>query len=187
MSISYPFLLLAKIYIHMQKKYKTLVIVLLLVNKLTAQTLTPTVIASSGGFYTSASAMLSTTVGEMTMVETFTSSANFLTQGFQQPEDLGVGISELVAGGDQVSAYPNPAVDEVLLKTNFSESGTLSFTMIDMLGQAVQENKSIKERAGFNSTIINVKALAGGVYFIKGDFVTLTKTQSFTLKLTINK
>ena len=128
----------------MQKKYTALLIVLLPVNKLTAQTLTPTVISSSGAFYTSATAMLSATIGEMTMVETFSSAANFLTQGFQQPEVFGVGITEVTAGSNQVIAFPNPAVDKVFLQTNFLESGTLSYSVINMIGQQVKQTAYTK-------------------------------------------
>src|SRR4051812_9015968 len=49
-----------------------------------AQSLSPKVIASAGGYFTSANASLSWTLGE-TMGQTFTNGNNVLTQGFQQP------------------------------------------------------------------------------------------------------
>ncbi|MGD0710407.1 MAG: hypothetical protein ABR968_04440 [Bacteroidales bacterium] len=75
-----------------------------------SQTLSPTVISSSGGFYNNSSGMLSTTVAEMTMVQTFQSGSNFLTQGFQQPEDYTVGIVETPVVSGDILIYPNPTV-----------------------------------------------------------------------------
>src|SRR5687768_17317651 len=49
-----------------------------------AQSLSPKVIASSGGFYTSGGVTLSWTLGE-TFTTTLSSPNNILTQGFQQP------------------------------------------------------------------------------------------------------
>jgi hypothetical protein len=51
------------------------------------QSLTPVVYSTAGGYYTSSNASLSMTVGEP-VIETYTSSSNILTTGFQQPENL---------------------------------------------------------------------------------------------------
>lgn len=65
-------------------KYCFYIFILLLTTiKLTAQTLSPFVISSTGG--SSSGSELSWTVGE-TFTETFTGGNNILTQGFQQPE-----------------------------------------------------------------------------------------------------
>ena len=55
-----------------------------------AQSTTPTVVASSGGFFSNTAGMLSFTVGELAAVTTLSSPNNYLTQGFQQPSDFGV-------------------------------------------------------------------------------------------------
>ena len=47
------------------------------------QTLTPEVLAASGDYFTSTSNSLSWTLGE-SVIETYSSSNNSLTQGFQQ-------------------------------------------------------------------------------------------------------
>lgn len=59
---------------------------------LSAQSLSPQVIASSGGYYSNGSGSLSWTLGE-TMTETFTSGSPQLTQGFQQPDAVLVNIN----------------------------------------------------------------------------------------------
>jgi len=56
------------------------------------QSLTPQVIASSGGYFTNGSGSLSWTIGE-TITETFTAGSSQLTQGFQQPDVVKVNIN----------------------------------------------------------------------------------------------
>ena len=57
---------------------------LLICTQAGAQSLSPKVIASAGGYFTSANASLSWTLGE-TIGQTFTNGSYMLTQGFQQP------------------------------------------------------------------------------------------------------
>src|SRR3954466_7249737 len=96
------------------KKIYTLVFTALLALGLNAQMLTPQVLAVTGGFASNANGSLSYTVGEMTMVQTFSANGSILTQGFQQPNDNITGLIELSRGetGSFV-LYPNPAVDNV--------------------------------------------------------------------------
>jgi len=89
-----------------------------------AQMLTPTVIASTGGFSSNANGSLSYTVGEMTMVQTFSANGNILTQGFQQPNEVLTGLIDLTQGqfGSFV-VYPNPAVDNMWFGFQLPEAG----------------------------------------------------------------
>ena len=66
------------------------------------------VISSSGGFYSAGGNSLSVTVAEMTMVQSFIQPTNMLTQGFQQPEHLTIGIAENEDLQGEVLIYPNP-------------------------------------------------------------------------------
>jgi hypothetical protein len=57
-----------------------------------AQTLSPSVIASGGSFRTAGGYSISYTMGEA-VVATADNGSHFLTQGFQQPNDLSTGIA----------------------------------------------------------------------------------------------
>ncbi|MBA3899779.1 MAG: gliding motility-associated C-terminal domain-containing protein [Bacteroidetes bacterium] len=61
-------------------------VLILIVSAITgrAQSLAPTVIATSGDYFESPSLSVSWTIGEL-MSETYTSTDHFLTQGFHQP------------------------------------------------------------------------------------------------------
>jgi len=103
---------------------------------LNAQMLTPTVIASTGGFTSNANGSLSYTVGEMTMVQTFTANGNILTQGFQQPEDNLTGLIDITQ--DEFGSfvvYPNPAVDNLWFGFQLPEEGKVQIALYDAIGQ----------------------------------------------------
>ena len=100
-----------------------------------AQTLSPEVISTAGDFFeVSGVGSLSWTLGEP-VVETFTgqSADVILTQGFQQPEDFGVGITEVFNTGNMsFSLYPNPAINNVRIDLTYDQSATLSLQLIDL-------------------------------------------------------
>ena len=108
---------------------------------ISAQSLTPTVIASTGGFSSNANGSLSYTVGEMTMVQTFSANNNILTQGFQQPNyDTLVGILEITQDDfGSFVVYPNPAVDNTWLAFQMPEAGRVTISLYDMLGQKISD------------------------------------------------
>jgi hypothetical protein len=131
-----------------------------------SQTLSPTVIASSGGFYTSANAMLSTTVAEMTMVQTFTSTGNILTQGFQQPEETTVGIvEEPVVKGD-ILMYPNPTSGSFVLSyTNIGNSEAV-IRIYNLAGQVVLEKQEMPS-SGLNTVNFDISSFSQGMYILE--------------------
>ena len=138
---------------------------------LNAQMLTPTVISSTGGFATNGGTSLSYTVGEMTMVQTFTANGNILTQGFQQPTDKVTGLLDLTqdAFGSFV-IYPNPAVDNFWFGLRLPEAGKVTIAMFDVLGQKVAD---VYESNYDNGKVVqqtNVSNYAAGFYLLTMTF-----------------
>jgi hypothetical protein len=131
-----------------------------------SQTLSPTVISSSGGFYTSGSAMLSTTVAEMTMVQTFTSASNILTQGFQQPEDMTTGIAETPAVLDGILIYPNPTNGNFILSFTSLDNVESSIRVFNLAGQVVLE-KQFTTSTGLNTINFDFSAYSQGIYVLE--------------------
>src|ERR1043165_4995768 len=87
-----------------------------------SQSLTPTVVGSTGSSGTSASGNIDWTVGEI-MTETF-SSGNIVTQGFHQPwTSLATSIGSPAASAFDV--YPNPVSDH--LNIQFPGAGNASY------------------------------------------------------------
>jgi hypothetical protein len=96
-----------------------------------AQSLTPEVVATSGDFYTSATANLSWTLGELA-VETYEGSSNILTQGFQQT-DPGTTTGFVSSETFEVLVYPNPVLETLNLQLT-DLSGELKIELFDMKG-----------------------------------------------------
>jgi len=137
-----------------------------------SQTLSPTVISSSGGFTSNSSGMLSFTVAEMTMVQTFTQSSNILTQGFQQPEDMSVGINEPVVETGNTLIYPNPTSGQFTLNYYNYDNSQTSIYLYNTLGQIVL-SKAVSQTAGLNTQKFDITTYSEGMYFLE-----LTATNS---------
>src|SRR5688572_27496856 len=79
-----------------------------------SQSLTPTVVASSGDYFSGSAASLSWTLGEV-VTDTYIGTNNQLTQGFQQPEISFVTLEDF-AIDIALNLYPNPTTSEVNLE-----------------------------------------------------------------------
>jgi len=131
-----------------------------------SQTLSPMVIASSGGFYSNSSGMLSFTVAEMTMVQTFTSTGNILTQGFQQPEDYTVGIVETPVVSGDILIYPNPTNGSFVLSFSNNYNSETSIRLYNLAGQIVLE-KQVSPSAGLNTIKFDISSYSQGMYILE--------------------
>jgi hypothetical protein len=140
--------------------------VMLLSISIKAQTLTPTVLSSSGGFYTGGNVTLSFTVAEMTMVQTFTGGTNFLTQGFQQPEQLTTSVAENEVVPEEITVYPNPTNGAFNISYNAKNDGEYLVRIYDMLGQLVFA-QSFAARPGLNSIKIDISQYRQGLYMLE--------------------
>ncbi|MFH0865453.1 MAG: T9SS type A sorting domain-containing protein [Bacteroidota bacterium] len=151
----------------MKNKLSVLLFALILISGiLQSQTLSPTVISSSGGFYSTGSAMLSFTVAEMTMVQTFTAGGNFLTQGFQQPEDYVVGIPENPTVTGDILIYPNPTSGIFTLSYISNSSGENIIIMYNLVGQVVL-TKAVLQSAGTNTVTFDISSFSQGIYMLE--------------------
>lgn len=126
--------------------------------------LTPEIIASSGGYSEVGGYSLSYTVAEMTMVTTLSSGDITLTQGFQQPD---IKNSALVEGG-LMTLYPNPANDWFTIDYNFPHSGELEWLVYDMRGRLVAGQTSAAPYITGNETLtVNGIDWAEGIYVVR--------------------
>ncbi|MFH2142661.1 MAG: T9SS type A sorting domain-containing protein [Bacteroidota bacterium] len=90
-----------------------------------AQSLTPEVISTSGGYNENSNASLSWTIGEP-VIETFQDTAAILTQGFHQTNLTVVQVEKLDATNINCIVYPNPTTDHLMVKIeNFNKEKIL--------------------------------------------------------------
>ena len=131
-----------------------------------SQSLTPTVISSSGGYYTSTNARLSFTVAEMTMVKTFTSTGNILTQGFQQPENVLVSVNDPEVISEDVIVYPNPTSGKLsVCYLGYNNFETI-INIYNLLGQKVY-SIPFSEKKGQNTINLDINYFNQGIYLLE--------------------
>ena len=122
-----------------------------------AQSLSHSVVASSGAHFASANGSLEWTLGEI-MTETYQKSNGIFTQGFRQT------ISVKPESGNAISAYPNPVTDFLYVKT--IENGEYLIEFFNIHGQ-----KLINSNSSVNSGIfihqLDLRDLRAAVYLLR--------------------
>lgn len=122
-----------------------------------AQSVSPQVLATSGGYFTSVNAQLSWTLGEP-VVDTWSNVSATLTQGFQQNTYTINGMEDLAADV-QVTVYPNPSAGIVNLDLNGAHNYVQAY-ISDAAGQIVGQHNI----QGMPKCSFDLGALATGVY-----------------------
>jgi hypothetical protein len=140
------------------------------------------VIGTTGGYALDTSDgsnfSLSYTVGEISAVVTDTTPGdvaipvgdnnfNYLTQGFQQPEDFPTGLIDLEAGAyGSFVVYPNPAVDYFYFGFEFPVPGQVSIVLYDELGQRIASIFNMNYANGKVVNMGNTATIAAGSYLV---------------------
>ncbi len=138
------------------KRFSLLIFTLFIVLALGAQE-----VVSSGGETQKVSGYeVSWTIGEP-VIETFSGSANILTQGFHQPKLSVTPISEFQNSGIELKVYPNPTSDFVIIQTN-GLTENLRYLLFDINGKLLENELITSEK-----TKMNLKNYSGGQYVLK--------------------
>lgn len=116
-------------------------------------------VSTTGGLYSDDQLTVSWTIGEP-VIETFTGGSYVLTQGFQQPGLVLVGVEDFDDQFVNIKVYPNPTSDYVRLDLNV-DIENLSYRILNASGK-VLENKNIKDP----STRISFDNVESGLYLI---------------------
>jgi len=131
-----------------------------------AQSLSPQVIASAGDYFDNGTVSLSWTLGEP-VVEAYTSANLILTQGFQQPELLTVGIGSVKKDDLFANLYPNPTFKTIKLDLKYSNSSTLSVQLLNTLGQIIKTENFDVVKNQINNYQLDLDGLSAGMYQIR--------------------
>ena len=149
----------------MRKPISLLFFMLLLSVAMSAQiTLTPSVISSGGGYAEGDNISISWTLGELA-VTTLTGGNMILTQGFQQPFDVGVGIRKDEVNWD-ISVYPNPVGDELRVRFDIDKTGDFIVEIQDVTGRLISQVQHTQVHPG-DIILLNTSAYTTGIYFLK--------------------
>ena len=114
------------------------------------------VFATSGMEMSNSSLQVSFTAGE-TFTSTFVQGSTF-TLGFQQNNESSVSLEEIQ--GVNISLYPNPATEQLILTT--TSASPYGYKIYDITGRIVQVEIQI-----LGDIIIDVTSLVEGKYFLE--------------------
>lgn len=138
---------------------------LLISHLATAQTITPSVINSTGGTATVGNLIIDWNVGE-SMVTTQTNGI-IATNGQLQPMDAIISVEELNTSWN-ISVYPNPTREEFVITA--PNAGVFETSLFDLAG------KFISKQTLMSTNRIDVRSLANGSYYLQ---VRNTASQEF--------
>lgn len=129
------------------------------------QQLTPMVVSSSGGTYNNSDGMLSFTTGEMSVIETLSSSSFFLTQGFQQPWEMSTSISSVPESDLLFGIQPNPSNGYFWMISKSESPGRIHWNIVNVLGKEILQGE-FEHTGNITAEPINLTSAPSGTYFI---------------------
>ena len=127
-----------------------------------AQTLSSSVIGSTGEQFATASGFLEWTLGEI-MTETYTKGSFYLTQGFQQPATIKVTSLE-EAEEATLWVYPNPTIG--VLNVKISERGDYLLEFFNLQGQKLI-NRNFTVESETHIQRVDLQDYAVAVYLLR--------------------
>lgn len=140
----------------MNFKYLLIVVLALLNCNAFAQSITPSVINSTGGTATIGNLIVDWNVGE-SMITTQTNEI-IVTNGQLQPVDEIISVEELNTSWN-ISVYPNPTRDEFVITT--PNAGVFEASLFDLTG------KFISKQILMSTNRMDVRSLANGSYYLQ--------------------
>ncbi len=130
-----------------------------------AQSITPSVINSTGGTATTGNLIVAWNVGES--IITTQTNGIIVTNGQLQPVDEIISVEELNTSWN-ISVYPNPARDEFVITA--PNAGVFEASLFDLAG------KFISKQTLMSTNRMDVQSLANGSYYLQ---VRNTSNQEF--------
>ena len=137
---------------------------------------------SSGGSSTISGNIYDYSIGEMTLVNTASSSNLIVTQGLLQPTISETGISDDNFTLNNLSVYPSPFDDIVNIDANMNTSGKLSVLLVDMGGREQFKNEW-QLTTGKEINKFDLSSLASGTYLLQASYTHGNKTASKSFKI----
>lgn len=144
----------------------------LIQSSVTAQSIKPSVVSTGGGYFKNTDYSISYTIGEL-VAPTLVSGNSIITQGFQQPTEMFVSVSEKMMDADVYSIYPNPFSHE--LRIDAKNGGyAIEIALYDLLGRQIGATRNVRTIPG-ETNVLDTEHLSSGVYIIR-----IVNTERFT-------
>jgi hypothetical protein len=137
-------------------KHFLLLALLICCDEIFSQSITPSVINSTGGTTTVGNLVVDWNVGE-SMVATQTNGI-IITNGQLQPIDGTISVEELNSSWN-ISVYPNPTREEFIITA--PNAGVFEASLFDLAG------KFISKQTLMSTNRMDVRSLANGSYYLQ--------------------
>ena len=131
---------------------------------------------SAGGIGTGAGGSVTYTIGETNYITA--TGAGQVTQGLQQPYEIFTIVATATELNVNVSLYPNPTTENVVIRVEGSSVEDLRYELYDIDGRLLAASKMES-----NETSILMRDLASATYFVK---VLNNKNESKNFKINKN-
>jgi hypothetical protein len=123
------------------KRLITIVFSIICLNAI-SQTVSPELITASGDYFKSEQMELVWSIGEI-MVETYSNTDNFLTQGFHQTNYEVITKVDNISGIDfKISVFPNPTSDLINLQIKGEIKQSMTYKVVDLQGKILLEESN---------------------------------------------
>ena len=129
------------------------------------QTISPSVISSTGGTISDSATILNWTLGE-TVIQNIQSGNNYLSQGFHQPYYTIITAVENTTSFFDVKVFPNPSADILNIIINSDTELPYEFFLTDINGKILFQKK-VNAGVKQHSFTYNTSNLATALYFLK--------------------
>lgn len=141
---------------------------------------------SSGGSATISGNLYEWSIGEMLLVNTASTSSLIVTQGLLQTKinDEGINVKELNVS--QLSVYPNPTADFLILQTDVSVDAQLDIAIYDLTGKLFQK-QNFHLKSGNEAQRIDFSSYAAGMYVLEVKTTIDGKSYTNAYKIQNNK
>jgi hypothetical protein len=136
----------------------------------TAQSITPSVINSTGGTATVGNFIVDWNVGES--IITTQTNGIIVTNGQLQPVDEIISVEELNTSWN-ISVYPNPTRDEFVITS--PNAGVFEASLFDLAG------KFISKQTLMSTNRMDVRSLANGSYYLQVRNIASQEFKTITL------
>ncbi len=154
----------------MKRSRLLILAMLLMVIGAQAQSVRPSAINATGGAKIIGSNDFEWSVGEMTLVSTFTTPSVIVTQGVLQPGDVTLGVPATGDLSKALRVFPNPATDYVNVQYTSPANGTLSCRLFDVAGKDIS-SQNITVAGGHAAGQIDIRSLAAATYMLEVTFL----------------
>lgn len=163
------------------KKTITLVIVFFFLFNCNSQSISPSVINTSGGSFQSGYYQLEWSIGELALVDQMTSSNNSLiiTNGFIQPfiQNPATVNTNSIFGNNEIKIFPNPASSYVEVNLFTKQKGRITLSFYDGSGRKILTVSDAYYGVGLIKRI-PVSQLPNEVYMLHVDLDPYTGSSS---------